>query len=156
MRGTIRASAIGRDIVIAGTDVDSWGVNVAGTAKLWNGGKILANYTTGEAISDILVFGLSGPAQFTGGRTVDADGITVGISQDIGNKLTLAVAYGQTDLDRATGTNTKELETVHVSAFYRPTDNLTLGLEYFTGTRTQGDGVEFDADRVQFGAQFSF
>jgi len=155
-RGSVRLSGISRDIIVGGVDVNSWGVSIGGNVGLWQGGNLLANYTTGDAISDILAFALDGTALYTGGSEVQADGITIGISQDIGDQFTLLAAYGNTDLDRAAGADTKELETVHLTALYKPTDKITFGLEYFTGTRTQGDGIQFDADRVQFGAQFNF
>jgi len=154
--GTVRVSGIVRDIAVGGVNVDSWGVNIGASVSPWQGGTIMANYSTGDANSDLLVFGLAGAAQLDGLGEIGADGITIGISQDIGDKVVLSVAYGKTELDRAVGVNTRMLETVHLTALYKASDRVTFGLEYFTGTRTQGNGVEFDADRVQFSGQFNF
>lgn len=154
-RGAVRVSGIVRDIAVGGVDVDSWGVNIGGTVEPWQGGTLMANYSTGDANADLLVFGLSGAAQFDGSE-IEAEGMTFGISQKINDQFTLAAAYGLTELDRAVGTATQELETIHLTAYYKPTKRITLGLEYFTGTRTQANGIEFDADRVQFSAQFNF
>ncbi len=154
--GTVRISGVIRDIAVAGVDVDSWGVSIGGSVSPWQGGTIMANYTTGDANSDLMVFGLAGPTQVDGLGEIGADGITVGISQDIGDQFVVSAAYGLTELDRSTALGVQELETIHLTAIYKVTEKVSFGLEYFTGTRTQGNGVEFDADRIQFSGQFRF
>jgi len=154
--GTVGASAIFRDIAVAGVDVDSWAVSIGASVSPWQGGTIMANFSTGDANSDLLVFGLAGAAQLDALGEISADGITVGISQEVGDKLVLSAAYGMTELDRAVGAGTQKIETIHVTAIYNVTKKVSFGLEYLTGTRTQGNGVEFDADRIQFSGQFRF
>ena len=155
-RGSIRVAAISRRIPLGGADRNIWGVTVGGVANLWQGGTFVANYSTGDGNADLLVSGLGGTAQFVGGQTIEAEGITLGISQDIGEKFTIGAAWGRTRMDVATGVDTRELESIHLSAWYRPVEKVEFGLEYFTGTRTQGNGIAFDADRVQFAGRFFF
>ncbi len=155
-KGSIRLAAISRRIPLGGVDRNVWGVTVGGVANLWQGGSLMANYSTGDGNSDLLVSGLGGTAQFVGGQTIEAEGITLGISQDIGEKFTVGAAWGRTRMEVATGVDTKELESIHLSAWYRPVEKVEFGLEYFTGTRTQGNGIEFNADRIQFAGRFFF
>ncbi len=156
-KGSIRVAGISRSVTIAGSSINPWGVTVGAVGKLWQGGTLVANYTTGDGISDELAFALGGNAQVIGGNAVGVDGITVGISQDIGDQFTFGVAYGRTRVDQTlVAIDTRQLETLHVSAWYKPVRNVKFGLEYFTGTRTQANGAEFSADRVQFAGQFSF
>lgn len=155
-KGMMRVAGLYRDTTLAGTAVKGWGLSLSGTYDAWDGGKLSGIYTTGEGISDILVFGLSGAAVTTGGNEVGVNGLSLGISQQIGDKTTLVATTGYTDLETAAATDTKSLTTLHLSAFHQVASNVQLGVEYYTGTRKQGNGVKFDADRILFSAKFTF
>ena len=152
----LRVAGIYRDTDISGTEVQGWGVSVGGWIDAWQGGRISGIYTFGEGIADILTFGLGGSALTVGGDEVGVNALSLGITQKIGDKWTLAATTGLTDLDVAIGTDTQKLTTFHLSAFYDVTDSFQLSAEYYTGTRKQGDGVSFDADRAMMAATFKF
>ncbi|WP_299348715.1 DcaP family trimeric outer membrane transporter [uncultured Shimia sp.] len=152
----LRVAGIYRDTVISGTEVQGWGVSIGGWIDAWEGGRLTGIFTTGEAISDILTFGLDGNALTVGGNEVGVNALSLGVHQKIGDKLTLAATTGLTDLEVAFGTDTQRLTTLHLSAFYDVSDSVQLSAEFYTGTRKQGDGVEFDADRVMMAATFRF
>lgn len=153
--GFLRASGVWRDYKLGTQPVNGWGINLATVADVWSGGEIRAAVTGGKAISDLLAFGLNGTALYDGDE-VGVQGLTIGFTQKVGPKVTLAAAYGLTNLERATGTDTKKLQTLHLGAFYDFNEVFGVALEYYTGKRTQGDGVSFDADRIQFAAKASF
>lgn len=141
------------------TDIDgesAAGINLSGNAQLWEGGNILATYTYGEGIGSILEF--NGADLDAAGDAIETDGFTLAVSQAVTNQLTLGAAYGYRDIDSFTNdvNDTSELETLHLTARYKPVPNVTYGLEYITGERTEFDGDSFDADRVQASFQFDF
>ncbi|SHJ01702.1 hypothetical protein SAMN05444000_104176 [Shimia gijangensis] len=154
--GMFRVAGLYRDTVLGGTPVQGWGLSLGGTLNAWEGGKVSGLLTTGEGISDILAFGLSGNAISVGGDEVGVVGFSLGVSQKVSEKITLAAFTGYTNLDVATGTDTKQLRTLHMSAFYDVAKNVELGLEYYIGRRKQGDGVSFEADRLLMSAKFTF
>lgn len=154
--GMVRASGLWRDTVIAGGALDGWGVNLATVLTPWNGGKIQANVTTGEGISDILAAGLTGNALLINGKPVGVNSAALSLSQEVTDKLTLAATGSWLRQDEANGADTKELTGLHLSAFYTVFRNTTLMAEYYTGTRKQGDGASFDADRIQLAVKYAF
>lgn len=154
--GMVRVAGLYRDTTISGSAVQGWGLSLGGVVSAWEGGKISGIFTTGSGISDILSFGLSGDAVSLGGNEVGVNGISLGIVQKIGQNITLAATTGYTNLDVALGTDTKQLKTLHMSAFYNVARNVEIGVEYYKGRRKQGDGASFDADRVTMAAKFTF
>ena len=68
----------------------------------------------------------------------------------------LAATGSWVDLDRALASDTQTLESLHLSAFYKVRPSTTLMAEYFTSSRTQGDGASFGADRVQLAVKYAF
>ncbi|WP_218961114.1 DcaP family trimeric outer membrane transporter [Ruegeria sediminis] len=154
--GMVRVSGLWRDATISGNDVEGWGMTFAGLFRPWQGGTIKAGVSIGDGTADILNAGLSGPAVFLGGDTVEYNAGAVTVSHQVNDKLKLAITGGWVDLDRAVGTNTKDLQTVHLSAFYTVYKNTTLMAEYFNGRRKDASGNSFDADRVQFAVKYAF
>ncbi|MEL7149650.1 MAG: DcaP family trimeric outer membrane transporter [Pseudomonadota bacterium] len=139
-----------------GSSFDTNGLTLSGSVEPWDGGAITATYVTGEGIGSYLI---GGGDEVVGGVVNDAEGYTIEFRQQVGERWNFGIAYGREDYDLATATDTldfTELETVHVNAFYAPTDNLTLGLEYIQGERTTSTGATFDADRVGASVTFSF
>jgi hypothetical protein len=154
--GMVRLSGLWRDATLAGTPVKGWAANLGTVLHLWQGGTIKADIATGDGSVDILGNGLSGTAVFQGGSTVGYTAGAITLSQQATDKLKLAITGSWTDLDRAVGTDTKSLRTLHLSGFYTVARNTTLMAEYFTGTRTNGAGAGFDVDRVQLAVKYSF
>lgn len=139
------------------TEVDQTGFTLSGSIRPWEGGLFQVNYVNGEALGPYLI-GLGDP--IVGGQANDVDGYTIEFRQDIGPKWNVGIAYGKEDYDLPTSTGTlafTELETIHVNAFYKATDNLTLSAEYIYGERNDATtGSTFDGNRVQAAAQLNF
>lgn len=154
--GMVRAAGLYRDTDLGGTPVQGWGLSLGGTINAWEGGKLSGIVTTGEGISDILAFGLSGNAVSIGGNEVGVSGVSFALRQKVADKFTLVATTGFTNLDVAVGTDTKQLKTLHLSAFYDVAHNVQLGIEYYKGRRKQGNGASFDADRLSMSAEFKF
>ena len=137
--------------------VDAFGFTASGTVDLWEGGALAATYTTGEAISSYMVFG--GSDFITAGAVdtaVESEGFTLGLTHQFNDKWAVGAAYGYRDDNIGAATDTRRLETLHVNLLYTPIENVSVGVEYFTGERTQFDGTTASADRVQASVQFSF
>lgn len=138
-------------------EVDQTGFTLSGGIRPWQGGLFQVNYVTGEALGPYLI-GL-GDA-IVGGQANDVDGYTVEFRQDLGPKWNVGIAYGREEYDLPTSTGTlsfTELETIHVNAFYKATDSLTLSAEYIYGERNDAPtGRTFDGSRVQLAAQLNF
>jgi len=155
-KGMVRASGIVRNTTIGADKVNGWGVDFATVIEPWVGGKLKASVVTGAGIADLLAYGMGGTAVYLNGDEVGVNTLSISLNHHFSKKIQLSLAYGLTDLDRAVGIDTKKLETIHLSFFYDPVKNFGVGLEYYTGTRTQGNGVSFDADRIQASAKFNF
>ncbi|WP_253746352.1 MULTISPECIES: DcaP family trimeric outer membrane transporter [unclassified Ruegeria] len=138
-------------------EVDQTGFTASASVRPWQGGLFQVNYVTGEALGPYLI-GL-GDA-IVGGQANDVDGYTVEFRQDLSPKWNVGIAYGRENYDLPTSTGTlsfTELETIHVNAFYKATDNLTLSAEYIYGERNDAPtGRTFDGSRVQLAAQLNF
>lgn len=155
-RGMVRVSGLWRDTDIGGTQLRGWGVNLSSVVSFWQGGTIKANLTTGKGIADILNAGLNGSAVSLGGNSVGVNTATLSVSQQVNDKLKLALTADWLDLEQSVGTDTDSLRSVHVSAFYEIRKNVTLMAEYYTGGRSQADGVKFRSDRVQLAIKYAF
>ncbi|MGR3759819.1 DcaP family trimeric outer membrane transporter [Roseobacteraceae bacterium NS-SX3] len=142
---------------VGAVEVDQTGVTLSGAVRPWQGGLFQATYVTGEALGPLMI-GL-GDA-IVGGQANDVDGYTLEFRQDIGSQWNVGIAYGKEDYDLPTSTGTisfTELETIHVNAFYSPTDNLTFSAEYIFGERNDAaTGNTFEGDRVQLAVQLDF
>lgn len=153
----VKIGAVSRQFSGPGGDENGYGVNLSGNTSLWEGGSLQASYTTGEGIGSYMVFG--GADLDAAGDAIETEGITLGLTQALGEKFSLGIAYGMREIDfsaGALGTDTEELETIHLSLTYSPIERVTVGLEYITGERTDFNGASFDADRIQASAQFNF
>ncbi len=152
-----RASVLYGKAESGSVEVDQTGFTLSGSIRPWEGGLFQVNYVNGEAIGPYLI-GL-GDA-IVGGEANDVDGYTVEFRQDITPKWNVGIAYGYEDYDLPTSTGTlsfTELETIHVNAFYKATDSLTLSAEYIYGERNdEPTGRTFDGSRVQLAAQLNF
>lgn len=151
--GFIKLAGISRQLNGATEDVDGFGVNLSGNFQPWQGGDIRASFTTGEGIGSYL---LPRTPDVIGNDAVEAQGFSVAVSQDISEQFEIGVAYGRQEMDFGALTDTEVIETVHLSAFYKPVSNVTVGLEYFTGEREVFAGDSAEADRIQASVQFNF
>ena len=155
-RWSARIAGLTSRVDSGGSSFDTNGVTVSAGFQPWQGATISGTYVTGEGIGSILI---GGGADVVGGTVNDVDGFTLAYQQKVGEKWTFGVALGDESYDLPTSTGTldfTDLQTVHVSAFYEPVDNLVLGLEYITGERTTSTGQSFDADRIGASITFSF
>lgn len=153
----VRLAALGGSVDFAGRSFDRWGVNLSGGADLWQGGAITASYTIGEGIASYMVSG-GADVRTIGGVTdlVESEGINVGLTHDFSEQWGVGLVYGYREDDRFAAADTQSLETVHASAFWHPTERMTVGLEAIYGERTLGDNTTADATRFQSSVQFNF
>jgi len=152
-----KLAAIGGTVSGANNQVDAFGVNLSGNARLWEGGSLNLPYTMGEAISSYLVFG--GPDVFDTGGTdvvIESEGITVGLGHRFNDKWAIGAAYGRREDDIGAPTGTRSLETLHFNVMYTPVENISVGLEYFTGERELFNATRVRADRLQASVQVNF
>lgn len=93
------------------------------------------------------------------GNAISTEGLTIGANQDIGEKVTVGLAYGLRMIDAGVGTlgsDTEELKTILLNLQYRPVENISVGVEYTRGERSQFNNTAFSADRIQTSVQFNF
>lgn len=146
-------------------DLDTSAISVSAGLTPWAGGSFTATYVNGEGIGNLLI---GGGARAVGGVENDAEGFTVQFRQDITDKWNVGIAYGNESYDLVT-TNTigtapnqtsntfTDLESVHLSAFYTPVDNLTFALEYiYIKSEDNVANTSFEADRIGASVTFSF
>lgn len=154
--GMVRVSGLWRDTTISGAVVEGWGLNFSTVLGLWQGGKLKANFTTGEGIADIINAGLTGNALTIGGNAVGVNSAALTVTQQVNPKLKLAATVDWMNVNQAFGTDTDRLTSMHLSAFFTLRKNTTLMAEYFTVNRTQGNGASFDSDRLQLAVKYAF
>lgn len=155
-RFSARIAGLTGTVQSGGVDVDQNGLTLSGSFTPWEGGLFQATYVTGEALGPYLI---GAGAAIVGGQANDVDGFTLEYRQDIGNKWNVGIGYGREEYDLATSTGTldfTELESLHINAFYNPTDNLQLSAEYVIGERTTSSGATFEGDRIQMAIQLNF
>ena len=149
----------------AGESLDTNGLTLSAGFSPWQGGTFNATYVTGQALGNLLI----GPGEpEVGGEENDVDGFTVQYLQEVGEKWTFGIAYGNESYDLvatntvgegagATSNSFTDLESIHLSAFYRPVDNLTFALEYiYIESEDDTTGFSADADRIGASVTFSF
>ncbi len=155
-RFSARISGLVGTVRSGGEEEDQYGVTLSGSVSPWEGGLFQATYTTGEGLGAYLI-GFGDP--IVGGQANEVDAYTIEFRQQVGNHWNFGISYGREEYDQATSTGTldfTDLQTVHVNAFYSPTDDLTFGAEYIFAERESSSGDTIDADRVQLSAQFNF
>ncbi|MBO9473603.1 hypothetical protein J7413_08640 [Shimia sp. R10_1] len=152
-----RVAGLTGSVRSGGQDIDQSGFTLSGAVRPWEGGLFQATYVDGEALGPLLI---GGGNAAVGGQANDVSGYTLEFRQDIGARWNVGIAYGREDYDLASSTGTlafDELETIHLNAFYKATDDLTFSAEYFIGERNDaGSGRTFDSDRIQLAVQLNF
>lgn len=163
-----KLAGISRKLEWSGGTSDAWGINIGGSFAPWDGGLIQANFTTGKGIAGIMPY--SGYASVTpgdsgisdldaNGDAIDTKAFTVGISHAVNSKLDLAATYGMYEFDNyagALGTSTESIETTFLTAKYKPTANVLMGLEYIIADKSLFNGDSLKNNRIQASVQFSF
>jgi hypothetical protein len=161
-RAAARGAVVLRELNSPG-DLDSetgWGVNVAGSADLWQGGKILGSLTYGDGVGRYIIDGVGQDAfvSATGQlQTITATGATVQVTHAFTPTVTGALAAGYYNVDQTFApTDTDTLTTVHASVFWQPTKKIRIGGELIYGEREFANGATEDASRIQTSVQFNF
>ncbi len=164
----VRLAGISRKLEWSGGTSDAWGVNIGGSVAPWEGGLIQANFTTGKGIAGIMPYsgfvtatpGASGISDLdSSGDAIDTKAFTVGISHAVNSKFDVAATYGMYEFDNyagALGTSTESIETTFLTAKYKPTANVMMGLEYIIADKSLFDGSSLKNNRIQASVQFSF
>ncbi|MBU2359758.1 MAG: porin [Alphaproteobacteria bacterium] len=151
----LRASALTGTVKTTGGSADVYGINLSTTAQLWNGASVDAAYTYGEGINSYMVFG--GDDLDGNNDPIQMQAAYIGLTQAVGEKLTLRAIYGWRENDTGMGADSTEtLTTAHLNAQYQLLDNVSVGAEYFHGTRDTFGGASYDVDRIQTSVQISF
>ncbi|WP_461307094.1 DcaP family trimeric outer membrane transporter [Albidovulum sp.] len=161
-RAAARGAVVLRELNSPG-DLDSetgWGVNLAGSADLWPGGKIVGSLTYGDGIGRYIIDGVGQDAFVDAAgqlHTITATGATVQISHELTPTLTVALAGGYYNVDETFApTDTDQLTTVHASLFWKPNKKVRIGGELIYGEREFASGATEDATRLQTSVQFNF
>jgi len=150
----VKLAGIYRQLDGATETVDGYGINLSGHAALWEGGLLQASLTTGEAIGSMDVFGLP---DISGNDALAHSGITIGITQKISPKVSIALVGGYSDTDFGTDlTAIENITTVHATVYYNPMEKVSLGVEFIYADVERFNGTSFDASRLQASAQFDF
>lgn len=156
-RFSARIAGLVGTVESGGNEFDTNGITISGSVKPWEGGQFSATYVTGQALGNLLI---GGGDQVVGGEENDVDGFTLEYRQQLTDSISVGLAYGNESYDLATTTSTgatfTDLETIHLNAFWRPTDRLTIAGEYIRGERTDATGATFDADRLGASVSFNF
>lgn len=137
----------------AGGDLSYDAFTLSGSIKPWEGASFGATYVNGDAIGSLLI---GGGDDVVNGQTNDAEGFTLEFRQQVGEKWNFGIAYGNESYANAGASNLLDAESLHVNAFYSPTDNLTYGVEYIMLERENGTGETLDADRIGASVTFNF
>ncbi len=153
----VQAAAIYRSLDgLSGETVDGFGINLSGNASLWEGGLLQVAATTGEGIGSIDVFGVP-DLDVAGTEAIEHSGITIGITQKITPKLSVALVGGFSDTEYGGDlTGIENITTAHATVYYSPVEKVTLGVEFIYGDVERFDGTSFDARRLQASATFNF
>lgn len=161
-RAAARGAVVLRELNSPG-DLDSetgWGVNLAGSADLWQGGKIVGSLTYGDGIGRYIIDGVGQDAFVDPAgqlHTISATGATVQVSHEFSPTVTAALTAGYYDVDETFApTDTDNLTTVHASLFWKPNKKIRIGGEVIYGEREFASGASEDATRLQTSVQFNF
>ena len=151
----LRASALyGKAADGAGNEDDAWGVNLSTTVQLGEGTTIDAAYTVGEGIASYLVF--LGDDLDAAGDAIGQQAAYLGVSQSLGEKLTVRGIVGDRENDTGAAAATESLTSVHLNAEYALLENTSVGAEYFHGERDTFGGDNYSVDRIQASVQIDF
>lgn len=154
----------------AGESVRGLGYALGADVEAWQGGKLQLQYVGGKGIATAMAnAGAATIDLATGGKSaydIDADGdaikvqgLKAGITQKLGEKSDISVAYGMQRFDDYAGaaeSGTKQISSTYLTYRYFATKQLMLAAEVSYLEREQFDGVSFDNTRLQGVVKFTF
>lgn len=143
------------------TDDDiGWGVNLSGSADLWQGGKLVASGTYGDGVGRYIIDGVGqdGFVDAAGNlHTIKSWGAAAQITHDFNAQLSAGLAYSYYSLiNTFAPTDTDNLQIIHASLFYKPNKRVLIGGEVIYGEKELANGQNEDATRLQTSFQFNF
>ncbi|REG46414.1 hypothetical protein EQ718_06475 [Paracoccus versutus] len=154
----------------AGETVRGLGYALGADVEAWQGGKLQLQYVGGKGIATAM--NNAGAATIdltTGGKyayDIDANGdaikvhgLKAGITQKLGEKSDISVAYGMQRFDDYAGvadSATKQISSTYLTYRYFATKQLMLAAEVSYLEREQFDGTSFDNTRLQGVVKFTF
>ena len=172
---SFQAAAIGRyleaDISDGTLDGDEqstvgYGLNLGGSLSLPTGTTFMLSSVYGEGIGKYFYAPAGGADAYvtTDGQleAIERYGFIGTISQELTPTLTTNVIYGKgfsespDDFVGATDELHDESSTLAVNLLYTPVDPLTFGIEYNRAEYEQQNGVDSDAQNVQFSTIYNF
>lgn len=152
-RYSVRAAALAGRVNSGADDLGYSAFTLSGSITPWAGGSFGATYVNGDAIGSLLI---GGGDDVVAGQTNDAEGFTLEFRQQIGDKWNVGIAYGNENYANAGASNLLDAESLHLNAFYSPTDSLSYGFEYIMLERENGTGETLSADRIGASVTFTF
>jgi len=136
----------------------------AGVTQNFGGTSLQLAGTYGEGLGRYLYYAFlpGGDSHINENGDVEATevwGATASIGQELTPTLKANLVYGITDInlpDALYPTEARQFQTVHLNLQWRPVPRTTFGIEYQYAKRKDQDNDEGEANRLQFGAQYSF
>ncbi len=160
--GHVRLAGVGRLLDPAASDdrAFAWGLSLAGRAQAWQGGRVLGALTGGDGIGRYIING-EGRDAFVDERgdlrTIGSWGAVAGVAQEFSEQVTGRVVGGFYRVeDTFAPSDTRTLQTLHTSLFWRPADRITIGTEVVLGRRETAGGRSGSNTRLQGALQVDF
>ena len=173
---SVQAAAIGRyltadinDIGGGDSDEDSvvgYGLNLGGSLSLPTGTTFMLSSVYGKGIGKYIYVPAGGADAYVTNdgelEAIERYGFIGTISQELTSTLTTNVIYGKgfseapDDFVGSTDALHDESSTFHVNLLYTPVDPLTFGIEYNRAEYERQNGVDADAQNVQFSTIYNF
>ncbi|MEN8196497.1 MAG: hypothetical protein ABFS30_08265, partial [Pseudomonadota bacterium] len=144
----------------SGGSETGWGVHGSFGLSVANS-YLFVNGTYGEGIGRYLINGDANDLFVdTGTGRVTAPtmwSVVPGVDLQWNDQWKSVLVWGHTEFDDTFESGDIEtIDTLHANLWWQPVDNARFGIEYIYGTVDFNDGTDGDANRVQFGAQYSF
>ncbi|MFT4149991.1 MAG: DcaP family trimeric outer membrane transporter [Paracoccaceae bacterium] len=162
---------ISRSLETAADDsVHGFGYAIGADFEAWSGGKLQLQYVGGKGITTVMnnagysgiEIGAAGKYAFdidADGNAIKAQGIKAGVTQKLGEKSDISIAYGvqrYDDYAGAAANYTKQLSSAYLTYRYFATKSVMLAAEVSYVEREQFDGAKFDNTRLQGVVKFTF
>jgi hypothetical protein len=167
--GHVKAAALVRQVGAQATADPSatsvtktgWGINLAGSVKLFAKSSLSFQVATGDAIASYMNDGgidLAPNAELHA-QTVKSLGWFTYLNHAWSDKWSSAIGFSQHTQDNAGGQFENAFHQGSygsVNLLYTPAKNILTGAEYIWGENKAKDGTSADDERVQFSTKFQF